>query len=291
MRSKAFWYLALPALIGLAMIVVAVLLSSASPGSPVVPGIQAQEIVPACELDINKRQVDIDDVVVRGHPIIEGDDDEDVVAFLIAVTNLGGNEEMGCENVEVADFLGTGLECEDAYVLEDGGLDWQQPNPVCPEEDADAVESSGTAAVDGGVEVVPFFGAGTLTHDDEVELVVIARREFRRDCVVNEACVEEGMSNRPSPDGNGVCDREITCEPRHPRTPTPTVTNTPVPPTSTPIPPTATPTVKPLATLAPPPTGSGSNGGGWSPLALALAATGGVLLLSSGAALAKKRIR
>ncbi len=276
--KKRTWFWALPIAGGLALIATAIFLSSASPGGRMVPSAQALGNN-LCDLQIHKT----------------GDFNGDEADFTITVRSDDATDDLGCEGVGVVDFLEPGLHCEHAYVEESAGLKW---NIDCGK--GFDLES---APVDGqeGEEVL-FEGVGTLHNDDEVVLSLVARtdREFDDRCVDNRACVglvafgAGAVIQTDSVVKEGNCDEVTACKPRREsNTPTPTVTNTPVPPTPTAtvyVPPPPLPTAKPLATITAPPTGSGANGGSpW--LALGLGLGGVCLLVVSGAALARKRIR
>ncbi len=280
MRKRTFLYCLLPAVAGLALIVVAVLLSSASPGGRVVASAQARE-TNGCQLQVDKegqRGVDIPfQSETRGSAGQVGEDNE--IEFTIAVTSVG-QVTCGSGSNEVVDQLPEGLTCEDAGVVSD------------PAHSFIGVEGCGKqpGATEGnGGEQVSFILA-ELAPGEEVVLALVARDNTDEDCVTNKACAEEGFD---SPLVNGTCDQTTVCRrhPRTPTTPTPTVTNTPIPPTSTPFVPPPPPTAKPLATIVAPPTGSGANGGSSPWLALGLGLGGVCLLVVSGAALARKRIR
>jgi hypothetical protein len=103
------------------------------------------------------------------------------------------------------------------------------------------------------------------------------------DKITNEACVTS------SSDVNGDCDSaKITVGAPATSTPQPTATTQPIVAIPTvQVQPPAIPTARPLATIAPPITGTGPDGGS-GPLALGLALVGASLLLVSGAALVKR---
>jgi uncharacterized repeat protein (TIGR01451 family) len=276
MRKRTSLYWLLPAVAGLALIAVAVLLSSASPGGRLVPSAQAQPLL--CDLQIDKQQVDVDDIVFRADTVDGASDDD--IAYLITVTNVGGT---GCWAVTVVDQLPDGLTCEEAGVVELGGVGGV-PVRGC------GYDTTGLSSLAGqGGEQVTFASMGALTSGETLVLGLIARVDTN-DCVTNRACVEAGGQNTPLV--NGVCDEVRTCERRH-HTPTPTVAPTSTPkPTSTPfVPLPPLPTAKPLGTIAAPPTGSGTDGGSSRWLALGLGLGGVCLLVVSGTALARKRIR
>ncbi len=296
MRKRTSLYWLLPAVAGLAMIAVAVLLSSASPGGRIVPSAQAQNINNLCDLQIHKEQVDERDILVRAEKADINDDDD--IAYLITVRNLAEDDpvdEKGCDGILVTDFLGDDLECEDAFVV-GGSIDYGSFEiEGCKVEK----EFSGVTGDDHGG-TVTFSTEDTLPPGGEVELALVANVDQRPgECVENRACVEEGafdstgiVADRVD---SGNCDEVRTCERRR-ETATPTVapTNTPLPPTPTAtpyVPPPAPPTAKPLATISAPPTGSGANGGSSPWLALGLGLGGVCLLVVSGAALARKRVR
>ena len=288
MKKRTTLYWLLPAVVGLALIVVAVLLSSMSPGGRVVPS--AQAIAPSgCELKVEKdfQSVDGNGIIFRrlspsGATATPRPENE--IEFTIAVTNLGGDTQQDCTGLEVVDQLPEGLTCEDAGVIE-------APAGFQVEGGCDNQGTGFSALLGQGGEQATFISGDTLASGEEVVLGLIARAD-NNDCVTNRACAVGGLTagNSNMPLADGTCDEVRTCEPRHPRTPTPTVTNTPIPPTATPYVPRPTATPKPLATLVPPKTGTGSESGiPW--LAVGLGLGGVCLLLVSGAALAKKRIR
>jgi uncharacterized repeat protein (TIGR01451 family) len=280
MRRAAFW-LAL-AVAGSALVIVAVLLSSASMNGPRVPSAQAQQ-TPGCELRVEKDGefgVDIPFeslLTTTGSGQFDGGDE---IEFTIAVTNVG-EANCGSGSNEVVDELPEGLTCEDVGVVSD-------PTHTVLRANGCGVYSTATEGK-GGQQVT--FTLADLDPGEEVVLAIVARNDTDEDCVTNRACAEE-IAGEDNALENGVCDQETVCRPRrhHTPTPTPKPTSTPAP-TNTPLPPAPTATAKPLATVQPPATGTGSTGGGWSPLTLALAGAGGCLLVVSGGALAKKRIR
>ena len=270
-------YWLLPAVAGLALIAVAVLLSSASPGGRVVAPAQADGS--GCQLQVDKEGQHGVDIPFQsetrpGSGQLEGDNE---IEFTIAVASVG-QASCGSGLIEVVDQLPEGLTCEDAGVVS------------APTNFYVTVEGCGTYVSNskGKSEQITFSISGTLPPGEDVVLALVARDNTDEDCVTNRACAEEGFDLALV---NGTCDQDTVCRrhPRTPTTPTPTVTNTPIPPTATPFVPRPTATAKPLATLAPPQTGTGSDNGGWSPLTLALGIAGASLLLVSGAAVAKRR--
>ena len=283
MKKRMSWCWALPAVAGVALIVVAALLSSSSPGSPGVPAANAVDNVGEyCVLQIVK-QADESEVEAG-----------DRITYTITVTNVatapGVNVAEGCVNPEITDVLSQDLECVSASVIEnEDSLTFSQ------------------AAIDGSCQAddVDWAFGGSLKEGDQV--VVRLRVETDEgldegDHVLNEACVTadvvegaglttEGIVMKPQCDTETVRIRERQREREPTATPTVAPTNTPRPPlpTSTPLPP--LPTAKPLATLTGPLTGTGSDGHASWPLALGLGLGGVCLVVVSGTALARKRIR
>jgi cell division septation protein DedD len=290
---KGILYCLLPAVTGLALILVAVLLSSSSVGGPTVPSVQAAD-GQECHFTIHKEEVDEDEVefdhLLTLGTVNDGFDDDDIF-YEITITNQGPEE---CGGQGSALDVIEGGECVFADFL-DVPQDIQVNIYGC------GLESAG-AIIDGedGIDVVTFMGVGSLEAGEEALLLVVVEPDEEFGCVEDTACLVEAVGGSEvtgSRLDQGPCDEatikdtELTCHRRHVNTPTPTPKPTSTPaPTNTPKPPAPTPTVKPLATIAPPPTGSGSSEGGWSPLTLALAAMGGCLLLASGGAMAKRRI-
>jgi hypothetical protein len=288
---KGILYCLLPAVTGLALILVAVLLSSSSPGRSLVPSVQAQD-PQECHFTIRKEEVDEDEVdfdhLVTLGTVNDGFDG-DAIFYKITIKNLS-DFDCGGEG-EVVDEIDGG-ECVDTAVLDDDDLiDDGEITDYCGRK-----ELSATLDHEEG-DFAYFEGFGVMEAGGEVELLVVVEPDERYGCVVDEACLVAAANGTQGAAGlidgdSRLCDQEVTCNRRHVNTPTPTPKPTSTPaPTNTPLPPAPTPTAKPLATIAPPPTGSGSSEGGWSPLTLALAMTGGCLLLVSGGALARKRIR
>jgi uncharacterized repeat protein (TIGR01451 family) len=273
MKKDAFWLM--PIGVGVALVVMGVALS-------LVPdhGVPRAEARPPCLLQIEKEGSD----TFR----IGGD-----IAYAIKVTNVSEDEEGACNGFEIVDYLPEGLECEDASVVENAGLQFDIDG--CE----DAQGAYGYFPVAG--QVVTFETTDTFNQGDEVVARLIARVQFDfdeddDDCVTNTACVLRFTDSpvvQTGIDGEENCDEALSCEQHRRRaTATPTLMPTATPaPTNTPLPPAPAATAKPLATIAPPPTGSGSNGGGWSPLTLTLAAAGACLLAVSGGVLARRRIR
>jgi hypothetical protein len=291
--KKGILYCLLPAVAGLALIVVAVLLSSSSLGGPAIPSVWAQN-PPGCEDNIQKEEVGRNEVhFIRAESAgaFVDDFDEDDIFYEITYKNFS---EGACyAEGSVLDAI-EGGQCVFGAVLE-----------APPGVDVSLVEGCGlekqslTTNGEEQKDVVIFTGEGVYQEGEEVVLLVVVKPNERYGCVVDTACLAasavapqgEVTGRQLDCDEAAIKDTEVTCERRHVTpTPTPKPTSTPAP-TNTPLPPAPTPTVKPLATIAPPPTGSGSSEGGWSPLTLALAMTGGCLLLVSGGALARKRIR
>ena len=270
MKKRMSWYWAVPAVAGLALIMVAALLSSSSPGSPGVPAVQAQVPSatptattaptatatpnPDCVLDISK-DADPSEVAAGGE-----------VTYTITVTN---DEDGNCTGVVVTDDLPSDLTCVSASVVEEESLDFDQGD-IDDSCDDDSIEwaADDTDELDGSDEVV-------------LELVVTADEDLDEgDEVENEVCVNATGAAE-------ACDTETT-DIGEPATATPQPTATrqatiqPVVP-----PPVAPPVVVAAPTIAPPITGTGS-GGGSSPLALGLGLIGACLLLVSGAAMVKR---
>ncbi len=164
----------------------------------------------------------------------------------------------------------------------------------------DNLEPDGFTASDDGGGIVTFATEDGLAPGEEVVLGLIADvTSDLGECVSNRACVEQGFLfdgagfTVDQLDGRTCDDRDHLRAAQTPTRPTPTVTATATPkPTSTPfVPPPPTATAKPLGTIAAPPTGSGTDGGSSRWLALGLGLGGMCLLVVSGTALAKKRIR
>ncbi len=281
MKKSMCRYWALPAVAGLALVMAAALLSSSSPGSPGVPAASAVGTVDGeyCVLQIVKEANESE--VEAG----------DRITYTITVTNVataeGTTQLEGCVNPEITDVLSEDLECVSASVVDPDSLAFSQ------------------AAIDDSCQAddVDWAFVGSLKEGDQV--VVRLRVETDEDLdegdhVLNEACVTanvvaaagfttQRIVMEPQCDTETVRIREREREPT--ATPTIAPTNTPRPPlpTSTPLPP--LPTAKPLATLTGPPTGTGSEGHASWPLALGLGLGGLCLLVVSGTALARKRIR
>ncbi len=280
MRKRTLFYCLLPAVAGLALVVVAVLLSSFSPGRPVVASVQATDGGTVCDLQVDKEgsrtESEGNTFVLPGTGTdpLTGDN---VIEYTITVTNIG---QQDCEAFEVVDQLPESLICDGADVVS-SPPDFEFALPDC---------IAGRGGQEVGVEAI-----GTLSPGDEVVLSLVATDNTDENCVTNRACAEGALTSAGLQDNvlvNGTCDEDTVCRRPH-HTPTPTVTATATPkPTSTPfVPPPSPPTAKPLGTIVAPPTGSGANGSSSPWLALGLGVGGVCLLVVSGAALARKRIR
>jgi len=272
MKKRMSWYWALPAVAGLAFVMMAVLLSSSSPGNPGVPAVHAQEtptptatftptatatVNPDCELEVDKE--------VNSTTIAEGGQ----ATYTITVSNEGsGNGE--CSDLTVTDPSPNHTDCVSASVTDSAGLTFNQDaiDDSCDDDDTE------------------WHTSGNLETDDQVVLKMVVKLTSAADegdRITNEACATS------SSDVGGDCDSvrftvgaPVTATPTTAPTLTPAPTIPPVPTVIAPP-----PTARPLATIAPPVTGTGS-GGGSSPLALALGLTGACLLLVSGGMLVKR---
>ncbi len=280
MVKRIRWYWALPAAVGSALIVAAVLLliTTTAGGTPTASAVD-DVVTPYCDLQIVK-EANESEVEAGGR-----------ITYTITVTNIaneiGEYQAEGCINPEVTDNLPSDLECVSVSVVENEdhlGFSQTAINESCEDDEVD----------------VQF--TGSLAEGDQV--VIRLRVDTDEDLeggerVSNTACVSaEALPAEPT--GELIVDQAepVTVGPfcdtervRIEEEPTATPTNTPVPPTSTPVviivQPTATP--KPLATLAPPRTGTGTDGGSspWLPVGLGI--SGLALLAVAGGAMAKRR--
>ena len=256
MKKRMSWHWALPASIGLALLMVAALLSSSTIGSPGVPAAHAQA---ACVLDIDK-DADMGTVAAGGE-----------VTYTITVTNDGTGD---CTSIVVTDSLPNDLTCVSATVIEEEDLDFDQGDidDSCDDDDVEWAADTGDV----------------LDENDEVvlELVVAADTDLDEDDEVeNEVCVNaDDVAGAPMTE---ACATETTTiGAAATATPQPTATRQPTVqplPTIQP-PPVVAPTIAPPI-IAPPATGTGAGSGGSGPLTLGLGLVGACLLLVSGAAL------
>jgi uncharacterized repeat protein (TIGR01451 family) len=272
MKKRMSWYWALPAVAGLALVMVAALLSSSSPGNPSVPGVRAADDEPTatftptvtatpnanCELNAVK------DAAASTVP--EGGQ----ITYTIKVENNGSGSG-SCTDLTVTDVIPADTDCVSATATDDAGLDI----------DIDGCDTSGTVTWDTN---------DNLDTDDQVTLQMVVKLTSganEDDKINNEACATS------SSDVGGDCDSARVTVTGATATPTTAPSATPFP-TVPPVPTVPTvivpvPTARALPTLSPPITGSGStSGGGSGPLALGLGLVGACLLLVSGAALVKR---
>jgi uncharacterized repeat protein (TIGR01451 family) len=264
------WYWALPAVAGLAFVMIAVLPSSSSAGNPGVPAVEAQDrstptftptatatVNPNCQLEVNKE--------VNSTTIPE----DGQATYTITVKNEADTGH--CDDLDVTDVIPGHTDCVSASVTDTNDLDF------------DSTDITHTCTHDDTVE---WIGSGDLSHGDQVVLkmvVELTSAADKGDHISNTACATSDS------DVGGDCDSvrftvgaPVTATPTTAPTLTPAPTIPPVPTVIAPA-----PTARPLATIAPPVTGTGS-GGGSSPLALALGLTGACLLLVSGGMLVKR---
>jgi uncharacterized repeat protein (TIGR01451 family) len=270
LRKRIFYYWMLPAAAGLALVLAAVLLSSASPGGPAVPGALAADdtSTPAATATVNpKCDLSIKKTAANSTVAEEGD-----ATYTITVTNDGTGD---CGGLTISDVIPDDTDCSSAKVA--SSSDISSSNFTISH-----CSSSGT---------VKWVTTKNLGEDEQAVVTLVLSLDDsldKGDRVTNTACVTS------TDDVRNTCDDvriTVGSEP----TATPTVTRTPVTvPTVAPYvppPPPPPPAAQPAPSVALPNTGAGSNSGGWSPLSLALAAAGACLLLVSGRALARKRIR
>jgi len=271
MKKRMSWYWALPAVAGLALVMVAALLSSSSPGNPSVPGVRAADDEPTatftptvtatpnanCELNAVK------DAAASTVP--EGGQ----ITYTIKVENNGSGSG-SCTDLTVTDVIPADTDCVSATATDDAGLDI----------DIDGCDTSGTVTWDTN---------DNLDTDDQVTLQMVVKLTSganEDDKINNEACATS------SSDVGGDCDSARVTVTGATATPTTAPIATAQPTVSVPTviaPPPPAPTARALPTLSPPITGSGStSGGGSGPLALGLGLVGACLLLVSGAALVKR---
>ena len=264
-------YWVLPAIAGLALIMVAALLSSSSPGSPGVPGVHAQQtpptstptatrtptptatVNPACQLKINKT-VDDSTVPLNG-----------IATFTIEVSNDGNGD---CADPQISDVIPDNTDCEDATVASSSDI---------TDINIDGCDSSGTVTWDSDDDL-----------NDSDTIVLTLELSFESDVDVDDDITNEACATSSS-DVGGDCDSaRVTAVEEATSTPPPTATRAAtVQPIPTVIAPPPIPTARPLATIAPPITGTGPDGGS-GPLVLGLGLVGVCLLLVSGAAMVKR---
>jgi uncharacterized repeat protein (TIGR01451 family) len=278
MKRRMFWFWAAPAAAGVALIVVAALLSSSSPAGPVVPAANAaDDAAEYCVLQIDKEASE-SEIEAGGR-----------ITYTITVKNIasapGEAQATGCINPVVTDVLSDDLECVSASVSDADNLVFDQEDITDSCENND-VEWAFTGSLQEGDQVVLKLRVETDEDLDEGDRV---RNEA---CVTANAVVEDDGVDQE--EVGPVCgDETVRVRERRVVEPTATATSTPVPPTPTPVvivvQPTATPTVKPLATLAPPSTGTGSDGGSpWLPLGLGV--SGACLVIFSAGMFARRRL-
>jgi len=266
---KGSWLRAVAAGAGLALVMLAVMLSSRGPAAhaqtatPVntstPTATNTPTATPVCDLGITK---DITDSTVP-----EGG----TADYTITVTNNGDND---CTpRMEVSDVIPSDTDCSDASV--DSSSDISDSHFTI-----DGCDTSGT---------VTWHTDTTLNSGDSIVLDMsldLTSGASDGDHITNEACITE-----PS---NLGCDSARLTVTGATATPTTAPTATPGTPTATVVVvlPTLRPTTPPLGGVAPtisvPVTGTGSSGGGSSPWPLALGALGGLLVLGSGVVLAKR---
>ena len=266
------WYWVLPAAAGFALITAAVLLSSSTPSSPSIPVANAQEptatltpvpptatatVNPNCDLEVDK--TDSPDPVAAGGEI----------TYTITITNEGSGGG-DCADLDVVDGIPADTDCVDAAVASSSDIDEA-------DFDIDGCDSSGD---------VTWSTSTNLDTDDSVVLTMVVETDSgldEGDRIENEACATS------TSDVGGDCDQQrTTIGEEATATPQPTATVRPVTPAPTVIvPPPPAPTARPLATIAPPVTGTGSDSGP-NTLAIGLGALGACLLLASGVALVKR---
>ncbi len=238
MRKRTLWIL--PVVAGVGMVLVAVLLSSSSLGSPGVPAASAASA--KCVLKVTKT-ADVDEVAAGGQ-----------ITYTITVTNTGTGDCVG-DTVDVTDDLtSTDLTCVSASVTDKDSLTFHTSdiNNSCDDND---VEWAATG--------------GTLSSDDSIELELVVKTDKglkAGDTVSNEVCANaDDSAGDPAAE---ACKTRTTDIVKVTPTPTPKATNTPIPvivPTSTPfVPPPPPPTAAAAgcgsATPAPAPTAAARRG-------------------------------
>ncbi len=258
----------LPVVAGVGMVAVAVLLSSSSVRSPGVSSVSAQT---ACDLSITKE--------VDNSTVAAGDNAD----YTITVTNDGSSN---CVGFTVTDVIPNHMTCASADVSSNSNI---------TSVDVSSCRSSTTE--------VTWDSPKTLTKNDGNEAILtlsLTTDDTLADgrTITNEACVvSDSETSGATPTPVSVCDHvKITIGTA--ATATPTATFTPIA-TSTPyvlvVPTPYVPPPAPTAAKKPvvvPSTGTGAGSSGGSPwLAIGLGLGGACLLVVSGAALARKRIR
>jgi uncharacterized repeat protein (TIGR01451 family) len=259
MRKRMSRYWVLPVAAGLALVMTAVALWGTGPvaraqtATPTTAPTATATPNPACQLSIDKTA---DDSTVP-----EGGN----ANYTITITNDGNGD---CVDPTITDAIPDDTDCEDASVDSTSDV---------TDIDVSHCSTSGTVKWESNDN----FGKNdTVVLDLVLSLTSGANED---DKITNEACVTS------SSDVNGDCDSaKITVGAPATSTPQPTATTQPIVAIPTvQVQPPAIPTARPLATIAPPITGTGPDGGS-GPLALGLALVGASLLLVSGAALVKR---
>jgi uncharacterized repeat protein (TIGR01451 family) len=263
MKKRMSWYWAVPGAVALALVMMAVTLWSSGPvaraqtATPTTAPTATATPNPSCDLRISK---EVDDSTVG-----EGGQ----ATYTITVTNEADTGH--CDGIDVTDVIPDDTNCVSASVTDDNDLDF---------DTGDIDDSCGNSGT------VEWVGDGDFDHGDKVVLKMVLELTSganEDDHITNEACVTSDS------DEIGDCDSaRITVGAAETATPQATATAQPTVAIPTVmVQPPAIPPARPLATIAPPITGTGPDGGS-GPLALGLALVGASLLLVSGAALVKR---
>jgi uncharacterized repeat protein (TIGR01451 family) len=280
MKRKMSWYWALPAVAGLALVMVASMLSLGAPAAYAACGDPGEDactatptntatatrtptatatVNPDCNLTVDK---------TAGTVGAGGD-----LTYTIKINNDASNDDGECTDLTVTDVVPDNTDCVTASVTDDGGLSF----------DDSAIQDDCDGASEG--DTVTWDTNSNLDTSTEVVLKMVVSLNSSIDegeHVSNTACATS------TNDDAGDCDTvRVTVGSAATSTPQATATTAPIVVPTIIVPAPVIPSARPLPAVTVPSTGTGPDDSSHA-LAYGLAALGAVLVLASGAVVVKR---